>query len=305
MRIVGSGISPALLDVPLFRELFAATEPKTNTGTTAWDCQTINTNLPADAVIKSAILHIMLGTGYSSGFASTLLVNGNQIAADASGIMGGSNGTEVDILHFPVDPSYIVANGANTIRWNGTPSGGSNRYAGCYLEVCYTLAGNAASILRRGRKGFIVASNPFAKLDVTNVASGDVFSWAGTFAIPAGTVLKNVALINTLTGYYYGNNPADIAINGGQLKIVPPGGAVSNVGAALSPGYWFLQKMPSVEVWKELGSHTFAYDLRALVTQPGDFTVKWNALVLNSGASHLYLTSQYALWISYALDSSG
>ena len=312
MGIYGSLPQPTpayLLDAPLWHDIFAPSDwygvqsPAGGTLSVA----SITPNLPSDAIVQAAVLHAHL-TAYRILPTGSLALNGNNVISLAN-ILYAADGDRNElntIIAGVVDPSTINVASVNTITWTSAPSGTGRFRVAPWLEVWYRLPGDALRNLRRGRRGGWLAGTN-AKVTMSTTPSGDVFSWSPTLALPAGFTLRNALLFCYMSAYWkVYDGDSDPRVYGGQVKVTPPGGSATNVGAALNdsdrPLLCARELVSTRDGHCTPGPAGLVYDLRSILSSSGNINVKWNGIACNdiTVITIRELSCSYKLWYSYA-----
>ncbi len=289
-------VSTAQLQRGLFTDIFAAPDI-TQAASQAGDVTmcAITPNLPANAVIKRATLHLCLGA-FNNWQPGSLKFNGTTIY-NVGYVLGPGSQHGYTIVSVDLDPATVTINKStlNQIVWNGSAVGQGSIMMSAWLELAYYIDGGIADQLRLSRDGKWIHSNGFSYISLTEAAAGDQFVWNPTIAVPAGMTLRNAFVISTMQVYANGNGGTESHMNAGRMYF---GGTPVGAGFGTFPqGYLWLAGAGEVHM---TGTLRMAYDLKALLTGPGAITLKWTGLSCSVNLSAYQINNQYSLWVSWA-----
>ncbi len=292
-----------LLDDALFVDRFGGSDIKYGSG--ALTVCTITPNLPADAVVKWAALHVGVCMEDADG-AGNVTFNGNVVAS--LGNLTGSNASGGLVPGLALTPSWVNVNSANTVALSAA---GAGAYS-AWLEIGYTLRGSVDSILRRGRRGRWYGGAVQGYTSLTSVATGDIWSWSPTIVTPTGMTIRNAMLLVSMnnTAYFaqWANN--HLYLDGGRIYVTNPGGAAQAVGAGYASNRC-LHAWSNRDGYDQHPGATClqAYDVKAILTAAGVANVKLNGAKVTitpaGDGSNYRLSGSWALWVSHAATSIG
>ncbi len=304
LRPSGLVVPDYLLDQPLFTDKFST--PSWVNATTNGVVGTITPNLPADAVVKRATLHMSLGA-YNCWPTGDVQLSGQTIYSLGSHPHGPNATSAYDYIKVPVPANLVVPNGANNISLANLNVGatGVMQILGLWLEIGYHLRGNILSQLRRGRWGLDYAQAYGITQQITGVASGDICTWSQAIAVPAGMKIRNAILQCSVQTYYDTNGGGtNVALNAGKMYVQGPGeGGFTARGqdvATCNLSLYYLQS-GSHEMHTN-GNPILTIDGRPFMTQEGTLTAKWNGLKFNAVSDYADMSVHWSAWVSYSPD---